>query len=320
MKTSPNAVKIREKPLVSVVIPTFNREQTISYCLNSVLAQTYENIEVIVVDDCSTDTTVDVVKSFTDLRVRHIALEKNSGAQAARNRGIKESTGDWIAFQDSDDEWMPEKLEKQVEALSEANFDPLTLVHCAAIRCEVNKRKEEILNRSVLEGSDLYSILLSSSPPLYPTMLVSKLALDRIGYLDESVPSHQEWETAIRLSKVCRFIYIKKPLMIYHIHSHIRRISEDKIRDAAGNLYVIEKFKEDIVRYCGKEVLSKNLCYPLQILLDLRRRKQYCYYSKLYGLKTYKSLRQIYLKGCYLLHLRPTNFLYIKLRKLLNKP
>ena len=92
---------IDKKPLVTVVIPSYNREKTIKFCLDSVLSQNYPNIEIIVVDDCSTDNTVKIAKSYGNVKV--FVLEQNSGAQVARNRGIREAKAEWIVFLDSDE-------------------------------------------------------------------------------------------------------------------------------------------------------------------------------------------------------------------------
>ena len=117
--------------MISVVIPSYNRENTISNSIESVLKQTYSDIEVIVVDDGSTDKTEDIVKGIGDNRIRYIKLEKNSGACVARNIGIMNANGSYIAFQDSDDIWHPDKLEKQYQAIKKYNAD---LVFCKMIK------------------------------------------------------------------------------------------------------------------------------------------------------------------------------------------
>lgn len=99
-------------PLVSVIIPTYNVEKYIEKAIQSVLDQTYPNIEIIVVDDGSTDHTVDVVRSFHDERIKLFINERNMGPSYSRNRGIKEAKGEWIAFLDGDDWWDKERLEK----------------------------------------------------------------------------------------------------------------------------------------------------------------------------------------------------------------
>ncbi len=101
-------------PTVSVIIPTYNRANLVSRAIKSVLNQTYQDFEIIVVDDCSEDNTEEIVKSFNDSRIRYIKHKKNKGGSAARNTGIKRARGKYIAFLDDDDEWLPSKLEKQI--------------------------------------------------------------------------------------------------------------------------------------------------------------------------------------------------------------
>jgi len=97
--------------MISVIMPTYNRARTLKRAIDSVLAQTYSDIELIVVDDCSTDNTKDIVDKYSDERLRYVRLKKNSGACVARNVGIEKAKGEYIAFQDSDDYWEKEKIE-----------------------------------------------------------------------------------------------------------------------------------------------------------------------------------------------------------------
>jgi glycosyltransferase involved in cell wall biosynthesis len=101
--------------LVSVIIPTYNRASTLARAIESVLKQTYGNLELIVVDDSSNDETSGVVSGIADERIKYIKFSKNKGVAAARNAGIKESCGDYIAFLDSDDQWLPDKLKLSLE-------------------------------------------------------------------------------------------------------------------------------------------------------------------------------------------------------------
>lgn len=108
--------------LVSVIMPSYNTAQYIADSIRSVQAQTHENWELIIVDDCSTDHTDTVVASFSDSRIRYLKNETNSGAAVSRNRALREAKGKWIAFLDSDDLWAPEKLEKQIRFMEENNY------------------------------------------------------------------------------------------------------------------------------------------------------------------------------------------------------
>ena len=108
--------------LVSIITPSYNTAKFISETITSVLAQTYTNWELIIVDDCSTDDTDAVVRPYlADDRIRYIKNEKNSGAAVSRNRALREAKGKWIAFLDSDDLWLPEKLEKQIAFMEKNN-------------------------------------------------------------------------------------------------------------------------------------------------------------------------------------------------------
>lgn len=108
--------------LVSIIMPSYNTARFIEESIRSVLAQTYENWELIIVDDCSSDNTDEVVAKIEDNRIRYYKNEKNSGAAVSRNRALKEARGKWIAFLDSDDLWMPEKLEKQIRFMEDNGY------------------------------------------------------------------------------------------------------------------------------------------------------------------------------------------------------
>lgn len=112
----------REKGLVSIIMPSYNTAPYIRETIQSVLDQTYQDWELIIVDDCSTDNTDEVVASIKDGKIRYLKNEKNSGAAVSRNRALREAKGRWIAFLDSDDLWMPEKLEKQIAFMDNNNY------------------------------------------------------------------------------------------------------------------------------------------------------------------------------------------------------
>ena len=116
--------KLIENELVSVIIPIYNSEDFISMTLESILSQTYESIEIILIDDCSTDNSEEIIKSYVNKHqnIHYHQLEKNSGAAIARNRGIEIAKGKYIAFLDSDDLWVKNKLEKQVSLMKQHNY------------------------------------------------------------------------------------------------------------------------------------------------------------------------------------------------------
>jgi glycosyltransferase involved in cell wall biosynthesis len=244
---------------ISVVIPAYNRAETIAYCLDSVCSQTFLPLEIIVVDDCSTDETVKIVNDYGRIHslVRCVSLSKKSGAQAARNRGIREARGEWVAFQDSDDEWTPDKLEKQIAAVKLANFNPMTVVHADAWLYDHNTGERNKWRLQRLEG-EVFSELLRLPGSFFPSILTTKVALEGVGLLDENVPSYQEWDTAIRLAKDCNFIHLQEPTFIYHLHSG-ETISKNRIKDIDGYQYVIDKHREEILNYCGIATMNNHL-------------------------------------------------------------
>ena len=114
------------KELVSIITPTYNCSKFIGATIESVLSQTYKNFEMIIVDDASTDDTESVVKSYKDKRIKYIKLKTNSGPAVARNTAMEEAKGKYMAFLDSDDLWLPTKLEKQIKFIKKNKFHIFT--------------------------------------------------------------------------------------------------------------------------------------------------------------------------------------------------
>ena len=239
-------MKNNNKISISVVIPAKNRELTLIACLDSVLAQSLQVNEVIVVDDHSTDRTKKLINHHPDPRVKYLSLPAHSfGAQAARNYGIQMSTSSWIAFQDSDDVWVQNKLEQQVAVLEALNFDEMVVVHGNCIKQDVESKHEILIEPPLMVGN-CYKELLIRPSPLFPSILASKRALIAIGGLDDQCPAYQEWDTSIRLSKVCNFIHLRTPLFYWKVHK-IDSISKSKSKDIFGFNYVIEAHKDEII-------------------------------------------------------------------------
>lgn len=233
---------------ISVVIPARNRAATLPYCLESVLAQTHPAAEVIVVDDDSSDDTVSVVQTFAARGVRYVRAT-GRGAQSARNQGAQVAVSPWIAFQDSDDLWLPDKLQRQAAALRAAGGDFNVVVHGNALKRLAGGGADEPLVVPHTEG-DCFAELLRRPAPMFPAMLVSRQALERCGWLDELCPSYQEWDTSLRLSRDCRFVHIQTPLFVWVWHG-AATISKDDRRAMAGYNYVLDTWRDQIVRVHG---------------------------------------------------------------------
>ena len=244
---------------LSIVIPTYNREKTIRDAIKSVLNQTCLPDEIIVVDDGSIDKTVDIVQEMVgeSSEVKIIChCQKNAGAQVARNKGIELASGDWIAFLDSDDLWLPDKLEQQAKALQKVGYDKNTVVHGNCVTLNQKTGEKNIWNLPLTEGENAYVELLERPAPMFQAMLTTKSALIEAGMLDEKVPAFQEWDTSIKLAKRCRFIHIQKPLFEYIVHDTVFR---NPRRDLDGYEYIVKKYENEIIKQCGYDVWRKHI-------------------------------------------------------------
>ena len=240
---------------VSVVIPTHNRSKYIERAIASVLAQTYADLEAIVVDDGSTDDTARVVEAYAreDSRIRLIAHEERKGAQAARNTGIFAATGQWIAFLDSDDEWLHDSLALRLQLAEKGR---LSVVHSECYVVNQGSTELRRFGHPSLQGW-VYQALLRKSGTLFPSLLVSRECLQRIGYLDESILAYQEWETSIRLAKYYQFGFVPEPTFIYDCR-HVDTISKNVFREAKGYEQVFTKHFWSIFRLLGPRALGRH--------------------------------------------------------------
>jgi glycosyltransferase involved in cell wall biosynthesis len=193
-------------PLVSVIIPTYQRANLLRYSLQSVLSQTIADFEVLVVDDGSTDETHLVVQKFGDDRVRYIRHPCNLGGSAARNTGIEHAKGHYVAFQDSDDEWLPSKLEKQLEAFGILP-DGIGAVYCKYQKLHQG-RKGKVGGESFDRRRLLHHNFIDT-----PTLLVHRECLceDRF---DERLPRRQDWELCLRLARRYEFVFLDEVLVL----------------------------------------------------------------------------------------------------------
>jgi glycosyltransferase involved in cell wall biosynthesis len=205
---------------VSVVIPTYNREEIIDRAIKSALRQTIDEVEVIVVDDGSDDNTASVVSAYDE--VVFIQHETNKGGSAARNTGIEAATGEYIAFLDSDDSWLPTKLEQQVSMLERRDREWIA-AYCDFHQTRSNVIIEWIDNRARrptgLEGGEelIREIFLRQfAHGGSSTLLVKQSAISRIGGFDPTFQRFQDLEFLIRLLQVGKMGFVNKKLVYKH--------------------------------------------------------------------------------------------------------
>lgn len=238
---------------LSVVIPCYNREKTIKRCIESVLHQTKLPDEIIIVDDGSSDKTVEIVKEFACSKMK-ILQQNHRGAQAARNLGVLNATGDYIAFLDSDDEWKENTVELFFTCVTNGN-EGKVIYGNYIIRYE-RKRKNEIV-RVIDANGWVDKILLKTSIALFGCTFAPRKDLLEMGLLDEKVQAYQEWDTAIRLSRKCEFKHVKYPFLIYYKHED-DCISKNHKASIKGYNYIIKKNRKEIVKYWGYPILKEH--------------------------------------------------------------
>ena len=238
-------------PKVTVIIPTHNRAELLPRAVRSVLSQTYEDYELVIVDDCSTDDMQEAVNGFNDTRVRHIRHSQLRGASAARNTGIAVARGSYLAFLDDDDEWLPSKLEKQIE-LMDAESPDIGLV-CGWLEVVDDKDGSKIQTewgRWVLPGNVSDSLLGLDAHAPTSTWLVRKSAAQAVDGFDERLPRRNDMDFICRIALSHRVAVLPEVVVIYHIgHGH-SRISDNTAESMANNvLYIrthLEKFATEL--------------------------------------------------------------------------
>lgn len=208
------SARMARPPTVSVVLPTHNRASVLARSIRSVLAQTYTNLELIVVDDASTDNSAEVVAEFDDPRVIYHRLPENSGAAVARNVGAQIAQGSFLAFQDSDDEWLLDKLSRQLEAMQKSGAE---LLCCGYISMRghgavIAKRPNGRMQVGEWGADNIYDFFF-----ITPTWLIARKTFNELDGFDESMPNLEDWEMSFRLFKEKRkIVAVDELLMLKH--------------------------------------------------------------------------------------------------------
>jgi len=236
-----------------VVIPTYNHAHLIGRAIRSVLSQSFQDFELIIVDDGSTDNTEKVVEGFPDERLRYIRHDKNRGACAAMNTGIREARGDFIAFLDADNEWFPEKLEKQVTAFSKLPPE-FGVVYTSWWGIKgtdkyygpTRKTKSGDIHRDILA---IETVIDTSS------VLVKKECFEKAALFDERLHHRMDWELFIRISRYYYFYHVNEPLFNYYVLAG--SMSADSERRLIAAEEILQMHSQDFNQ--DRRVLSKCL-------------------------------------------------------------
>lgn len=238
-------------PAVSIVIPVFNRVESVRMAVESVLRQSFTDFELLVVDDGSTDGTMAALDGIGDPRLRRLANPRNMGVSAARNTGIREARAPWVAFQDSDDEWLPRKLEKQMARLATAGPETVAC-YCGMLTTLLERSEGPTGTKAPAPGrkaviylpdpqfagveGNLQPALLRGSFVSTQMLVARRDALLQIGGFDETLPALVDWECVIRLAEQGAFAFVDEPLVLQVFSENSITRSRRKRADARARI------------------------------------------------------------------------------------
>lgn len=257
-------------PEISIVIPTYNRADKIAIAIQSILKQSFEDWECIVVDDGSEDNTETVIKKIEDARVRYYKLEQNKGACYARNYGILKSKGKYIAFQDSDDYWERDKLEKQISFLQKKGLD-VTFCRLRSVEKKIRYVPKNSFHYDIVS----HEVALSRFTGSTQTFFGKRSCFLDVPF-DENLPRFQDWELIMRMTDKYRVGYQKEILAQRNLGNDSISLSSQKGKDACQ--YLLDKYKKELLHF--PKAKAHLLCLKGTYMVQLGEEKNANLYFK----------------------------------------
>ena len=253
-------------PLFSVVIPAYNRAKIISRAIDSVLAQTFTNFEIIIVDDGSSDDLKRVCDEYNSPKI-HYFYQDNAGSNPARNTGITNSCGYYISFLDSDDTWEPEYLYEVAQKF--ANDNELGFVWVKNIRKYLPEGIIQIKKSKKLEGF-VYRDILKQGFLINSSCITAKRSLlEMVNGWDNNLLACQDDDICFRLAKITKIGCIDKFLSTFYIDKQLDRISTSNSRRAWNSLFLWQKFAGDVISFCGRKEFEKKIIHVFLLFYKL---------------------------------------------------
>ena len=294
-------------PTVSVIIPTYNRAHVLGRSIQSVLNQTFQDFELIIVDDGSTDDTESLVNRFSSKKIKYVRHQGNQGRSVTRNTGIRLAKGDYIAFLDDDDEWMPEKLDKQMKIIGTAPPE----VGVVFTKFKQYDRFGDYVPQRKLpkKEGNIFKQLLGEYFIGLQTILVKKECFDKVGLFNKRILYAQDWDLLLRISQHYQFLYIDEPLaIVYEQPEDLRLKHECNLADMQRifEMYFpqIKQDRNVLAKYYyrmahlsyilgktrqGRVYYTKSLkAYPLDIVVII------AFLTSFFGIKIYTVLSTLY--------------------------
>lgn len=216
--------------LVSIIMPSYNTGRFIAETIGSVISQTYTNWELLIVDDCSTDNTDDVVLRYKDSRIKYLKNEKNSGAAVSRNKALRQAKGRWIAFLDSDDLWMPEKLEKQIRFMMENDY-----AFSGTSRIQIDEKSRQL---GIREKSPKHVGRIGMHLYCWPGCLTVMYDASAVGLIQISdLKKNNDYAMWLKVIKITDFYCMDDILAKYRVRKN--SISHDNIKKLIASHYIL---------------------------------------------------------------------------------
>lgn len=267
--------------LVTAIVTTYGRDaEIVCRAINSILSQTYNNIEIILVNDnlCNSKFSIDLEKALTRYRDNNIIYIKhtnNKGACVARNTGLKFANGEYIAYLDDDDEWLPQKIEKQLDLFS----DDIGLVYGRGIFIIENKNIFVMESECYHSGFIYEKLILTNFIGGTSNPLIKKNVLEKIKF-DPAMKSAQDYDVWLQIAKKYKMQYLNEPVVKYHIHKQSRistnkqnKIEGGRLLNEKNHEYLVKNSKAWRVRYIS---LAKKYAYAREIKKSLLTWKLAC--------------------------------------------
>jgi len=252
---------MNKRPLVSILIPAYNAERYIREAMASAVAQAYKNVEIVVVDDGSTDKTGEIVRSFKDSRIRYI-YQENKGIIGVRNRLLKEAKGDFLTFLDADDIYLPDKVAEEVNfLLKHRDYDA---VYCD-LRYFFDERPDRLYkHRYTFYSGDIFEKLLEKMFITNTTFMMRKSVVKRIGFYEEILGTVEDWYYFLRMARAkMKFGFIEKPLVRFRLRWDNNTRFENQPKIQLSSLKIFEDLKtkmsmEEQKRYKIDKILFRR--------------------------------------------------------------
>jgi len=255
LKTS-EASENTNSPLFSIVVPVHNRSELISRTIDSILIQSFDNYEIIIIDDGSTDNLKEICDNYNSPKINYY-YQQNAGSNPARNAGIQFSRGCFVSFLDSDDTWEKEFLQEVKNKF--ASDEEFGLVYVKSIKKYLPDGTQAIKKCSKLEGFIYRDVLQQGFLTNSSCITVKRSLLEKIGGWDNDLFACQDDDICFRLAKITKVGFIDKILSTFYIDSRINRISSSTSRRAWNSLLLWKKFTDDLLLLCGKNEFLKKI-------------------------------------------------------------